>query len=63
MMLYWEQLIHHAVDVAFTCNEDVRTAFACVKFPELEAEWFAIEAAARPKDDLQGRLADASDLE
>eukprot|EP00974_Lingulodinium_polyedra_P098987 9593796-Lingulodinium_polyedra.AAC.1 len=38
MMLYWEQLIHHAVDVAFACNEDVRTALACVSFPELEAE-------------------------
>eukprot|EP00974_Lingulodinium_polyedra_P045884 4399058-Lingulodinium_polyedra.AAC.1 len=35
MMLYWEQLIHHAVDVALACNEDVRTALACVSFPEL----------------------------
>eukprot|EP00974_Lingulodinium_polyedra_P071868 6954764-Lingulodinium_polyedra.AAC.1 len=54
-MLYGEQLIYHAADVALTCNEDVRTAFACVSFPELGAERYAIEAAARPKEDLLTR--------
>eukprot|EP00974_Lingulodinium_polyedra_P010733 1034338-Lingulodinium_polyedra.AAC.1 len=28
MMRYWEQLIHHAVGVAFACNEDVQTTLA-----------------------------------
>eukprot|EP00974_Lingulodinium_polyedra_P003361 315358-Lingulodinium_polyedra.AAC.1 len=51
VMLYWGQLILHAVDGALTCNEDVRTAFACVSFPELEADRFATEVVARPKED------------
>eukprot|EP00974_Lingulodinium_polyedra_P058716 5652204-Lingulodinium_polyedra.AAC.1 len=55
MMLYWEPFIHYAVDVALTCNEDVRTALACVSFPELEAERHADEVVARPKEDLLTR--------
>eukprot|EP00974_Lingulodinium_polyedra_P100916 9777946-Lingulodinium_polyedra.AAC.1 len=51
-MLYWGQLIRHAADLALACNEDVRTALACVSFPELEAEKHASEAVARPKEDL-----------
>eukprot|EP00974_Lingulodinium_polyedra_P089731 8699983-Lingulodinium_polyedra.AAC.1 len=52
MMLDWEQLIHHATDVALACNGDVHTALDCASFPAVDAEQRAEESAARPREDL-----------